>query len=97
MTGDDGDTHYEPFSIHNFFLFFLLQVHGIAERNMERGLLNYGKAGYRGVTETWNVVQHEVAAVVALRMFVAYKVKINCETNLRTACLNATEKSHYLC
>ena len=27
---------------------------------MEKGLLNYGKEGYRGVTETWNVVQHEL-------------------------------------
>lgn len=28
---------------------------------MEKGLRNYGKPGYRGVTETWNVVQHEVS------------------------------------
>lgn len=35
-------------------------VHGIVERNMEKGLLNFGKDGYKGVTETWDVVQHEV-------------------------------------
>ena len=22
--------------------------------------MNYGKEGYKGVTETWNIVQHEV-------------------------------------
>ena len=27
---------------------------------MEKGLMNYGKEGYKGVTETWNIVQHEV-------------------------------------
>ena len=37
-----------------------IQVRGIIETNMEKGLLNFNKEGYRGVTETWNVVQHEV-------------------------------------
>ena len=37
-----------------------LQVGGIIETNMEKGLQNYGKEGYKGVTETWNIVQHEV-------------------------------------
>ena len=36
------------------------QVGGIIESNMEKGLQNYGKDGYKGVTETWNIVQHEV-------------------------------------
>ena len=27
---------------------------------MEKGLQNYGKDGYKGVTETWNIVQHEL-------------------------------------
>ena len=27
---------------------------------MEKGLLNYGREGYKGVTETWNIVQHEL-------------------------------------
>jgi CD63 antigen len=35
-------------------------VRGVVETNMEKGLLNYGKQGFRGVTETWNVVQHEM-------------------------------------
>ncbi len=37
------------------------QVRSIIETNMERGLLNYGKEGYKGVTETWNIVQHDVS------------------------------------
>ena len=41
----------------------LLQVHTIVETNMEKGLLNYGKAGAEGVTETWNIIQHEVRLV----------------------------------
>lgn len=36
------------------------QVHGIVQTNMEKGLLNYGKEGSEGVTETWNIVQHEL-------------------------------------
>lgn len=36
------------------------EVRGIIETNMEKGLLNFNKEGYRGVTETWNVVQHEM-------------------------------------
>jgi len=36
------------------------QVGDIIETNMEKGLLNYGKEGYKGVTETWNIVQHEL-------------------------------------
>lgn len=35
-------------------------VRGTLERHMERGLQNYGRKEYRGVTETWNVVQHEL-------------------------------------
>jgi len=36
------------------------QVGKIIETNMEKGLQNYGKQGYKGVTETWNIVQHEL-------------------------------------
>ncbi len=36
------------------------QVRHIIEVNMEKGMQNYNKAGYRGVTETWNIIQHEV-------------------------------------
>lgn len=36
------------------------QVHTIVETNMEKGLLNYGKTGAEGVTETWNIIQHEL-------------------------------------
>jgi CD63 antigen len=39
---------------------FRNQVGGIIESNMEKGLMNYGKDGYKGVTETWNIVQHEL-------------------------------------
>jgi len=39
---------------------FREQVGSIIETNMEKGLQNYGKAGYKGVTETWNIVQHEL-------------------------------------
>lgn len=38
----------------------LLQVGSIIEKNMEKGLQNYGIEEYKGVTETWNIVQHEV-------------------------------------
>ena len=39
---------------------FRSQVGGIIEKNMEKGLQNYGQEGYKGVTETWNIVQHEL-------------------------------------
>merc|ERR1711934_21837 len=39
---------------------FRSQVGGIIEKNMEKGLQNYGEEGYKGVTETWNIVQHEL-------------------------------------
>ena len=31
---------------------------------MELGLTNYGKEGFKGVTETWNIVQHEVILIL---------------------------------
>ena len=46
-----------------------LQVGGIIETNMEKGLQNYGKEGYKGVTETWNIVQHEVRNNLLLSPF----------------------------
>lgn len=36
------------------------QVGTIIRENMEAGQQNYGKEGYKGVTETWNIVQHEL-------------------------------------
>lgn len=36
------------------------EVRGIIEENMEKGLQNYNVAKHKGVTETWNVVQHEL-------------------------------------
>lgn len=39
---------------------FRQQVGTIIESNMEKGLQNYGKQTYKGVTETWNIVQHEL-------------------------------------
>lgn len=41
-------------------LILRLQVGSIIEKNMEKGLQNYGIEEYKGVTETWNIVQHEV-------------------------------------
>lgn len=35
-------------------------VRGIIEINMERGQQNFNKEGFKGVTETWNIVQHEL-------------------------------------
>ena len=37
-----------------------LQLGGLVEENMEAGMGNFMRAGYKGVTETWNVLQHEV-------------------------------------
>jgi len=39
---------------------FRQQVGKIIESNMEKGLQNYAKPSYKGVTETWNIVQHEL-------------------------------------
>ena len=44
----------------------LIQVRGIIETNMEKGMQHFGKEGYRGVTETWNVVQHEVLLKIGI-------------------------------
>jgi len=35
------------------------QLGGLVEENMEAGMGNFMRAGYKGVTETWNVLQHE--------------------------------------
>ena len=32
------------------------------EESMEAGMRNFMRAGYKGVTETWNVLQHEVGS-----------------------------------
>ena len=31
------------------------------EESMEAGMRNFMRAGYKGVTETWNILQHEVS------------------------------------
>jgi len=36
------------------------RVHGIVETNMEKGLLNYKVEGSEGVTQTWDIIQHEL-------------------------------------
>lgn len=36
------------------------RVHGIVEANMEKGLMNYKKEGADGVTQTWDIIQHEL-------------------------------------
>merc|ERR1711974_101152 len=36
------------------------QVGAIIKKNMEKGLQNYGKEEYAGVTKAWNIVQHQL-------------------------------------
>jgi len=36
------------------------KLHVIIETNMEKGLMNYNKAGAEGVTQTWDIAQHEL-------------------------------------
>ena len=31
------------------------------EESLEAGMRNFMRAGYKGVTETWNILQHEVS------------------------------------
>ena len=38
----------------------MVQVRGWVEVRLERGMRNFMRAEYGGVTETWNVIQHEV-------------------------------------
>ena len=38
----------------------MCQVGTFLEESMEAGMSNFKREGYRGVTETWNVLQHEV-------------------------------------
>jgi hypothetical protein len=44
--------------------FWLLQLRGWLEARLERGMRNFHRADYGGVTETWNVIQHEVANMI---------------------------------
>jgi hypothetical protein len=41
-----------------------LQLRGWLEARLERGMRNFHRADYGGVTETWNVIQHEVANMI---------------------------------
>jgi hypothetical protein len=43
-----------------------VQVRGWMEVRLERGMRNFQRAEYGGVTETWNVIQHEVIAFFLL-------------------------------
>lgn len=38
----------------------LCQVGGWLEGGMEDAMRNFSREGYRGVTDTWDVLQHEV-------------------------------------
>lgn len=42
------------------------RVHVVVSTNMEKGLQNYGKEGYEGITKTWDLVQHELNCCGAL-------------------------------
>ena len=37
------------------------------EASMESGMKNFDRQGYKGVTETWNVLQHDVSNVKNFR------------------------------
>jgi len=37
-----------------------VKLHVIIETNMEKGLMNYNKEGSEGVTQTWDIAQHEL-------------------------------------
>ena len=39
-----------------------IQLTGWLERRLVVGMENFQQPGYGGVTETWNVIQHEVSA-----------------------------------
>ena len=39
----------------------VFKVDRVLEESMEAAMRNFMRAGYKGVTETWNVLQHEVS------------------------------------
>jgi hypothetical protein len=39
------------------------------EVRLERGMRNFQRAEYGGVTETWNVIQHEVLLLLVKLLF----------------------------
>ena len=41
----------------------LCQVGDWLEGGMEAAMRNFSREGYRGVTDTWDVLQHEVRAI----------------------------------
>ena len=43
----------------NFHIF--LKISNLLEKSMKLGMDNYKQSGFRGVTETWDVFQHEVS------------------------------------
>ena len=42
---------------------------------MEAAMRNFMRAGYKGVTETWNVLQHEVRGGGTLRVLGKFNIK----------------------
>jgi len=50
------------------------ELRSTIETNMEKGMLNFGKEHYKGVTETWNIVQHDV--INYLIVFVSQIIKL---------------------
>ena len=59
-------------------MIYLAQVGKIIESNMEKGLQNYAKPSYKGVTETWNIVQHEVTYISTfIFLKITYSLRAN--------------------
>ena len=52
------------FSIEILYSSIMFKVSLVLEKSMEVAMRNFMKAGYKGVTETWNVLQHEVWSIV---------------------------------
>ena len=51
------------------------KVSRVLEDSMEAAMRNFMRAGYKGVTETWNVLQHEVRGGGTLRVFGKFNIK----------------------
>jgi len=57
------------------------QLGGLVEENMEAGMGNFMRSGYKGVTETWNVLQHEFSCCGV----VSYQDWLNTSFSLSTS------------
>ena len=51
------------------------KVSRVLEDSMEAAMRNFMRAGYKGVTETWNVLQHEVRGEGTLRVLGKFNIK----------------------